>query len=64
MIDYNCHEGDLYPRKGARLYGYLYLWVVFLMHMADALLSPAVGVTMCAVSAGAVAYSAAKVKKD
>jgi cobalt/nickel transport system permease protein len=34
------------------------------MHMADALLSPAVGVTMCAVSAGAVAYSAAKVKKD
>jgi cobalt/nickel transport system permease protein len=34
------------------------------MHMADALLSPAVGVTMCAVSAGAIAYSAAKVKKD
>ncbi len=34
------------------------------MHMADALLSPAVGVTMCAVSAGAMAFSAAKIKKD
>ena len=34
------------------------------MHMADALLSPAVGGVMCAVSAGALAYSAAKVKKD
>ncbi len=34
------------------------------MHMADALLSPAVGGTMLAVSAAAVAYSAAKVQKD
>lgn len=34
------------------------------MHMADALLSPAVGGVMCAVSAGAVAYSAAKISKD
>lgn len=34
------------------------------MHMADALLSPAVGGVMCAVSAGAVAFSAAKIKKD
>lgn len=34
------------------------------MHMADALLSPAVGVAMCAVSAGAIAYSAIKIKKD
>lgn len=34
------------------------------MHMADALLSPAVGLTMCAVSAGAMIYSAAKIKKD
>ncbi len=34
------------------------------MHMADALLSPAVGSVMCAVSAGAMAYSAVKVKKD
>lgn len=34
------------------------------MHMADALLSPVVGGVMCAVSAGAVAYSAAKIKKD
>jgi len=34
------------------------------MHMADALLSPAVGVAMSAVSAGAIVYSAAKVKKD
>ncbi|MGE4353400.1 MAG: energy-coupling factor ABC transporter permease [Oscillospiraceae bacterium] len=34
------------------------------MHMADALLSPAVGITMYAVSAGAIAYSTAKVKKD
>ena len=30
------------------------------MHMADALLSPAVGGVMCAVSAGAVAVAAAK----
>jgi len=34
------------------------------MHMADALLSPAVGGAMCAVSAGAVAYAAAKIGKD
>ncbi len=34
------------------------------MHMADALLSPVVGSVMCAASAGAVAYSIAKVKKD
>lgn len=34
------------------------------MHMADALLSPAVGGVMCAVSAGAVAFSAAKIKKN
>ena len=34
------------------------------MHMADALLSPAVGVTMCAVSAGALAYSVAKTTKN
>lgn len=34
------------------------------MHMADALVSPAVGGTMLAVSACAVAYSAAKIKKD
>jgi len=34
------------------------------MHMADALLSPAVGVSMCAVSAGAVVYAAAKIKKE
>jgi cobalt/nickel transport system permease protein len=34
------------------------------MHMADALLSPAVGGVMCAVRAASVAYSAAKIKKD
>jgi cobalt/nickel transport system permease protein len=34
------------------------------MHMADALLSPAVGGTMWAVSAGAVVYSSAKVRAD
>lgn len=34
------------------------------MHMADALLSPAVGGTMWAVSAGAIAYSSAKVRKE
>jgi len=34
------------------------------MHMSDALLSPAVGITMCAVSAAAVVYSVAKIKKD
>jgi len=34
------------------------------MHMADALLSPAVGAAMCAVSTAAIAYSAVKIKKD
>lgn len=34
------------------------------MHMADALLSPTVGVAMTAVSVGAIAYSVAKIKKD
>jgi cobalt/nickel transport system permease protein len=34
------------------------------MHMADALLSPAVGATMYAVSAAAIAYSVKKIKKD
>jgi len=34
------------------------------MHMADSLLSPSVGLTMCAVSAAAIVYSVAKVKKD
>jgi cobalt/nickel transport system permease protein len=33
------------------------------MHMADALLSPAVGGTMWAVSAGAIAYCSARVRK-
>lgn len=33
------------------------------MHMADALLSPAVGGTMLAASAGAIVYSSAKVRK-
>jgi cobalt/nickel transport system permease protein len=36
----------------------------FIMHMADALLSPAVGVAMCAVSVAAIGYSVAKIKKD
>ena len=34
------------------------------MHMSDALLSPAVGLTMCAVSAGALAVSAARVQRS
>ncbi len=34
------------------------------MHMADALISPAVGGTMWAVSAGMIGYSAKKVKQD
>lgn len=34
------------------------------MHMADALLSPAVGLTMSAVSLGAVGYSIGKIKRD
>ena len=34
------------------------------MHMADALLSPAVGGIMCAASVGAMAYSGVKIKKD
>ncbi len=34
------------------------------MHMADALLSPVVGMTMNVFSAGAMAYSAARIKRD
>jgi len=34
------------------------------MHMADALLSPAVGLTMSAVAVAAIGYSVKKVKKD
>src|SRR5512134_1656202 len=34
------------------------------MHMADALLSPAVGGAMWAASAGAIAYCSAKVRKE
>lgn len=34
------------------------------MHMADALLSPAVGLSLCAVSAGAIAYSATKLNQE
>jgi len=34
------------------------------MHMADSLLSPVVGSTMCAVGAAAIAFSVAKIKKD
>lgn len=34
------------------------------MHMADALLSPPVGLAMAAVSIGAIAYSVNKIKKD
>ncbi|MEG1603065.1 MAG: energy-coupling factor ABC transporter permease [Cloacibacillus sp.] len=34
------------------------------MHMADALLSPSVGLVMCAASAGAVAWSVSKIKKE
>ncbi|MDD3921720.1 MAG: energy-coupling factor ABC transporter permease [Eubacteriales bacterium] len=34
------------------------------MHMADALLSPAVGITMCAVSTGMIGLASAKVQKS
>jgi len=34
------------------------------MHMADALISPSVGVTFCAVSAAAIIYSARKLKEE
>ena len=34
------------------------------MHMADALLSPAVGGAMCALSAGTIAYCSSKVRKE
>jgi cobalt/nickel transport system permease protein len=46
----------------------LFLEIILLgriiMHMADALLSPAVGGTMWAASAGAIAYCSAKVRKE
>jgi hypothetical protein len=35
-----------------------------LMHMADALISPAVGGTLWAASAGLIAYSSRKIKQD
>ena len=35
-----------------------------IMHMSDALLSPAVGATMCAISTAAIAYSVVKMNKD
>lgn len=34
------------------------------MHMSDALLSPAVGATFCVLSAGAIALTSAKIKRD
>ena len=34
------------------------------MHMADALMSPAVGGTMWAASSGTIAYCSAKVRKE
>ncbi|HML38796.1 MAG TPA: energy-coupling factor ABC transporter permease, partial [Bacillota bacterium] len=34
------------------------------MHMADALITPAVGGVMMAVSAGAIGYSVKKVKEE
>lgn len=34
------------------------------MHMADPLLSPAVGISMCVVAAGAIAYSSRKVSRS
>jgi cobalt/nickel transport system permease protein len=34
------------------------------MHMTDTLISPAVGVTMCAISTAAIAYSVYSIKKD
>ncbi|MDR3321947.1 MAG: energy-coupling factor ABC transporter permease, partial [Synergistaceae bacterium] len=37
---------------------------VWNMHMADALLSPAVSVVMAAVSAGVMVYSAAEIRKE
>lgn len=46
------------------MWQFLYLGGLFIMHMADALLSPAVGTAMCAVSAGTVAYAAKRVKDD
>ena len=57
------------PMKGlsfqTALHGSFYLiGVDDSMHMADALISPAVGATMLAVSAGAAAYSVRKIRTD
>lgn len=52
-----CKNVLLLFRKGKRPNGGF-------MHMADALLSPAVGGVMWAVSAGAIAYSAVKVRSE
>lgn len=61
---YLCHEGMCVAEAIRNLYGIFIFRRIISMHMADALLSPAVGTVMCAVSAGAIAYSAAKIKKD
>ncbi len=42
----------------------VFLWEEIVMHMADALVSPAVGGAMLAVSSGAVIYSVKKIKED
>lgn len=42
----------------------VFLWEEIVMHMADALVSPAVGGAMITVSAGALAYSVKKIKED
>jgi cobalt/nickel transport system permease protein len=44
--------------------GHYYVWEMIIMHMADALISPAVGGTMWAATAGLAAYSIKKLKPE
>ncbi len=57
------------PMKGLEidytLHGlFIFIWELIIMHMADALISPAVGGTMWAAAAGAAAYSMKKIRDD
>jgi hypothetical protein len=47
----------------AFLFVFLYVWEGIIMHMADALMSPAVGTALWGSSAVAMAYSSKKVTK-
>jgi cobalt/nickel transport system permease protein len=58
-----CHEG-VAPGQQTGAPAWHFILGGFSMHMADALLSPAVGGTLWAASAGAVGYAVTKIERD